>query len=78
MNRLPPISPALGDTICEAIEHLTGKQADIILIAFPFGVENPQPQFISSFEPDLMESVIKQLASQLDTVRDSRIVDRRS
>lgn len=78
-NRLPPINPALGDTILEAIECLTGKKADIILMAFPHGVDNPQPEFITSFQPDIMESVIKQIAAQMtEKFVATREVDRRN
>lgn len=76
-NRLPPINPAIGDSICELLERLTGREVDIILIAFLHGVDKPQPEFITSYHPDIMESVIKQLAKQMtEELRVSREVDR--
>lgn len=63
--RLPDLDPIIGDAILSCIREQTGKEADIILIAFPQTTDNPQPTFISSFGPGVMENIIKQIAEQL-------------
>jgi hypothetical protein len=73
--RLPPITPMFGDLTITALEELTGVEVDIILIAFPHGVDNPQPTFLTNFEAGIMESVIKQVAVQMtDKFVASRVV----
>lgn len=78
MTRLSPINPAIGDRILDMIKDQTGKSANIILIAFPIG-DDPQPEFITSYSPEIMESVIKQLANQMtSTLLSSRRIDKRN
>ncbi len=75
MSRLPSISPGIGDALVEVLEITTGQEVDIILMVFPRG-DNPQPEFVTSYHPELMESVIKQVAEQMtpDFVK-SRVED---
>lgn len=78
MNRLPPISPAMGDTVCQMITDQIGYQVDIILIVFPVEGSNPQPQFITSYPSEVMESVIRQLGEHLTSSHvASRVIDGR-
>lgn len=77
-NRLPPINPAMGDKICEMITDQIGQQVDIILMAFPKTL-NPQPQFITSYPPELMESIVRQIGAQLTPSHvASRVIDGRT
>lgn len=77
--RLPPIPAQVGNAVCSLLEQVLGQPTDIILIVFPQSAdpntEQPQPQFISSFDPDEMENIIEQLAVVLPAARSSRVVE---
>jgi hypothetical protein len=78
-NRLPPVNPNIGNALCQMIEDQVGKPCEIILIVFPQGLQ-PEPQFISSYPPEVMENIVRQIGKALSSpsMIASRKVDRRS
>ena len=57
------LDPRLGDAILQLIERTTGQQCHIALIACPMeGAKLGQPAFVTSLQPDEMESLIVQIA----------------
>jgi hypothetical protein len=61
------INPVLGDHIIEAITLLTGEpNVHIILVVFPMdGPKLAPPTFITSLQPDEMESALIQIGEGL-------------
>lgn len=57
------LDPRIGDAILQLIEKQTGEQVHIVLIACPMeGKKLGQPSFVTSLQPDEMESLVTQIA----------------
>ena len=57
------LDPRIGDAILQLIERQTGRECHIALIACPMvGPKLGQPEFVTSLQPDEMESLIIQVA----------------
>jgi hypothetical protein len=57
------LDPRLGDAILQLVEKTTGRKCHIALIACPMeGRKLGQPTFVTSLQPDEMESLIVQIA----------------
>lgn len=72
--RLPPINPKIGDEVCKKLELQLGQKVEIIMLVFPTGADNVQPQIVTSYPPEVAENVIEQVGKQIPLVRHSRRV----
>ena len=56
------LDPRIGEAIVQLIERQTGQQVHIALIVCPMdGPKLGQPTFVTSLQPDEMESLIIQI-----------------
>lgn len=74
MDKRVHVDPMIGDAICNAIEQKHKRGVDIILIVFPNDIEDGQPTFVSSFPPEVMEGILKQIGEQIEGISASRVV----
>ena len=57
------LDPRIGDAVLSLIERQTGQQCHIAMIVCPMvGPKLGQPAFVTSLQPDEMESLIVQVA----------------
>lgn len=57
------LDPRIGDAILQLIERQTGQMVHIAMIVCPMdGPKLGQPEFVTSLQPDEMESLITQVA----------------
>jgi hypothetical protein len=57
------LDPRIGDAILQLIEKTSGQRCHIALIACPMdGPKLGQPEFVTSLQPDEMESLIVRIA----------------
>jgi hypothetical protein len=69
------LDPRIGDAILQLIEKTTGKRCHIALIACPMeGTKLGQPSFVTSLQPDEMESLIVQVAGGFALAGQRRVV----
>ena len=71
------LDPRLGEAILQLIERTTGRECHIALIACPMdGRKLGQPTFVTSLQPDEMESLIVQVAGGF-ALAGKRVIDGR-
>lgn len=63
MSERIQIDPRIGDAVLALIEKQTGHRCHMAMIVCPIeGAKLGQPQFVTSLQPDEMESLIVQVA----------------